>query len=57
MSSSQSPRAKRSSTNDPLAHAKGKVQLSTTRAAGEPEKGSRLRMEDINSRARKPRGK
>jgi hypothetical protein len=55
--SSQSGRAKRSSTESPEAYAKGKVQLSTTRPAEVPGKGSRLRMEDINSRAHRPRGK
>ena len=51
MSSSQSPRAKRSSTESPEAYAKGKVQLSTTRPASVPEKGSNLRMEDVNESA------
>jgi len=57
MSSSPSQRAKRSSTDRAEKYDKGKVQLSTTRPASVPEKGSPLLMEDVNSRAHKPRGK
>jgi hypothetical protein len=64
MSNSQSPRARRSSTNDPDAFAKGKVNIGVNqfRKDGGPEnagipEGSRLRIEDINSRAHRPRGK
>jgi hypothetical protein len=51
LKSSQSPRANRKSTENPLAHAKGEVRLNTTRPASVPGKGSNLRMEDVNGRA------
>jgi hypothetical protein len=57
----QSPRALRNSTQDPLEHAKGEVSFSsgsTGRVSPENARAefeSSLRMEDINSRASAPR--
>jgi hypothetical protein len=63
-SSSQSPRAQRSSTNDAEAYAKGDVNIDIRPISrnGAPEyrglpDGSRLRIEDTNSRASRPRRK
>lgn len=62
-SSSQSPRANRSSTQDPLEHAKGEVQDSARTSqrvapenVGAEKIKSDLSIESINSRAYKPRG-
>jgi hypothetical protein len=59
----QSPRALRDSTNDAEAFSKGSVNesINAFRRDGGPEnagirEGSRQRMEDINSRADRPRG-
>jgi hypothetical protein len=64
-SSSQSPRANRSSTQNPLEHAKGSVPSSFSRAPrrvaegneGAEEVGSNLSIESINSRAAPTRRK
>jgi hypothetical protein len=55
--SSQSPRAKRSSTDNAEKYNKGEVRLNQARPASVPSKGSRQNIEAINSRASKPRGK
>jgi hypothetical protein len=54
LKSSQSPRANRSSTQNPLEHAKGEVRFGTDRAGendGADKVKSDLKMESINQRA------